>query len=225
MSRIIAAKAPNLLLAPNQYSPQYHEQMNNALRLYFSRLDSSNSAVLGVLGAQFLNSPHVSASHSTDEYALGDDTPTIVTWDTLGDFAGFTLNADNTATAPVSGKYKIDYSLQFANNDSSQHEAYVWLRVDGVDVPNSCSLFTLQTRRRGAIDSYLVAYSSVLFKMLGGQKISLHWATDKAAVSGGALGVYMKSVPAQTTPYPRPANPSAIGSITFVSCPCDQNIL
>ncbi len=53
MSRIIAAKAPNLLLAPNQYSPQYHEQMNNALRLYFSRLDSSNSAVLGVLGAQF----------------------------------------------------------------------------------------------------------------------------------------------------------------------------
>jgi hypothetical protein len=225
MTRLTAPKAPNLLIAPTQYTAGYHEQMNNALRLYFNRVDAGNSALYGTLGGQFLNFPHVSASNSTDEYALGDDTPTIITWDTLGEFAGFTLNADNTATAPVSGKYKIDYSLQFANNDSSQHEAYVWLRVDGVDVPNSCSLFSLQTRRSDAIDSYLVAYSSVLFKMLGGQKISLHWATDKAAVSGGALGVYLESVPAQTTPYPRPANPSACGSITFVSCPCDQNIL
>jgi hypothetical protein len=199
--------------------------MNNALRLYFSRLDSTNSTVLGTLGGQFLNFPHVTATDSTDQYATADDTPTIVTWDTLGVFAGFALNSDNTATAPASGKYKIDYSLQFTNSESAPHDVFVWLRVDGVDVPDSASLFTLQQQRSVAINSYLVAYSSVLFKIEGKQKISLHWATDKAATSGGTRGVHMQALPAQTTPYPRPANPSACGSITFVSCPCDQNIL
>lgn len=32
--------APNLPLAPGQYSPQYQEQFNNVLRLYFNRLDN-----------------------------------------------------------------------------------------------------------------------------------------------------------------------------------------
>ena len=32
--------APNLPLAPQQYDPRYHEQLNNVLRLYFNRLDN-----------------------------------------------------------------------------------------------------------------------------------------------------------------------------------------
>jgi hypothetical protein len=32
--------APNLPRAPSDYSPQYQEQFNNVLRLYFNRLDN-----------------------------------------------------------------------------------------------------------------------------------------------------------------------------------------
>jgi len=32
--------APNLPLAPDAYSPQYADQLNNVLRLYFNRLNS-----------------------------------------------------------------------------------------------------------------------------------------------------------------------------------------
>lgn len=32
--------APNLPLAPMEYSPRYHEQQNNVLRLYFSQIDN-----------------------------------------------------------------------------------------------------------------------------------------------------------------------------------------
>lgn len=39
--------APNLPLAPVQYNPQYQDQLNNVLRLYFNRLD----AILGQLKA------------------------------------------------------------------------------------------------------------------------------------------------------------------------------
>ena len=38
---LIPPKAPNLLLAPPaEYEPQYQEQLNNALRLYFAQVDN-----------------------------------------------------------------------------------------------------------------------------------------------------------------------------------------
>jgi hypothetical protein len=41
MSNLIPPKAPNLLLAPpSEYEARYHEQLNNALRLYFNQIDS-----------------------------------------------------------------------------------------------------------------------------------------------------------------------------------------
>jgi hypothetical protein len=33
-------KAPNLLVAPNQYQQRYIDQLNNALRLYFNQIDN-----------------------------------------------------------------------------------------------------------------------------------------------------------------------------------------
>jgi hypothetical protein len=37
---LITPKAPNLLIAPEDYEKRYHEQMNNALRLYFNQIDN-----------------------------------------------------------------------------------------------------------------------------------------------------------------------------------------
>ena len=51
-----------------------------------------------------------------------------------------------------------------------------------------------------------------------GDTVELYWATDLAYNPVGPVdGVYMFHDPAKTTPYVRPAVPSAIGSITFVS--------
>lgn len=43
-------KAPNLPLAPMEYSQQFQDQLNNVLRLYFSQLDSPTiSAASGLV--------------------------------------------------------------------------------------------------------------------------------------------------------------------------------
>ena len=42
---LIPSKAPNLLIAPTEYSQQYQDQMNNALRLYFNQVDSFTQAI------------------------------------------------------------------------------------------------------------------------------------------------------------------------------------
>ena len=39
------SKAPNLLIAPVDYSQQYQDQLNNAMRLYFNQIDSFTQAV------------------------------------------------------------------------------------------------------------------------------------------------------------------------------------
>lgn len=218
MSRLIPSRAPNLPLAPNQYQALYHEQVNNALRLYFTRKDLNESALLGPLGMASLDSPYITASDSTDQYATADNTPTIVKWDSADAINGFTLNPSSTATVIQAGIYKIDFSLQFANTDNVSHDVFVWLQENGTVIPNSSSRFTLPARKSAGVPSYIVGYSSIVFVATPADEIGLWWAPEKAYNPVGPVeGVYIEALPAQTTPYARPANPSAIGSITFLS--------
>ena len=187
----------------------------------FNNLTASQSnASLFTGSGREINFPHIAASDSTDQYATANDTPTIVTWNTLAESAGFTLNVNNTATATYSGVYKIDYSLQFANTANTAADVYVWLQVNGSDVADSMTSFTLPARKSAGVPSFLCAYSSVTFDIQAGQSIGLWWATDLAYDPVGPVdGVYMEYLPVQTTPYNRPAAPSAVGSIVYVSAP------
>jgi len=212
---------PNLPLGTDQYERRYQDQYSNVLRLYFNRLQNALSTLFNRFGGRYLNFPYVAASDTAVQYATAANTPTIVKWNTLDAGNGFTLNADNTATAQVPGLYKITYSLQFANTDNTAHDAIVWLRINDStpanDVPGSTTIFTLPARKSAGVASYVCGYSEVVFAMNAGDTVGLWWGTDAAASSGGALGVLIDYRAAQTTPMPYPATPSAIGSITFVS--------
>lgn len=214
-------KAPNIPIAPVAYDQRYIDQLLNALRLYFNQIDNFGSGLLAENNGTNINFPFISASDSATQYATASNTPTIVNWNTLDAGGGFTLNVNNTATADRSGFYKITYSLQLANNDNVVHDAIVWLRINGStsaeDVPNSTTIFSIPARKSAGVPSYVCGYSEVVFKLNAGDSVGLWWGTTQAAVSGGATGVYMPYVPAQTTPMAYPAVPSAIGSITFVS--------
>jgi len=210
--------APALVLCPTQFSQQHFDILNSQLRIYFNQLDTFNNTLANPLGGGSLSFPHIGASDSTDQYATADNTPTIVKWNTLDSGLGFILNPNNSATALQAGVYKIDFSLQFANTANAPHDVDVWLRVNGVDVPNSTSKITVTSRKSAGVPSYVLMYSTVMFTLAADDYLELYWATDKAfIVSPATDGVYMEYAPAQTSPYPHPAIPSAIGTITFVS--------
>lgn len=40
-----STKAPNLLVCPKNYSSQYQDQLNNALRIYFNQVDNFTQAI------------------------------------------------------------------------------------------------------------------------------------------------------------------------------------
>lgn len=213
--------APRLPASPVEYDQVFMDEFIRILRLYFNQLDNLNAGLIGGTGGGYLKFPFIAASDNAVQYATAANTPTIVQWSTLEAGNGFTLNAGNTATASVSGVYKITYSLQFANNDNAAHDSIVWLRINGstsaADVTNSSTIFTVPARKSAGIPSYVCGYSEVVFTLNAGDTVGLWWGTDQAATSGGATGNYIYYQAAQTTPMAYPATPSAIGSITFVS--------
>ena len=211
-------KAPNLLIAPVAYDQRYIDQLNNALRLYFNQIDNGLGFLLSDSGGANLSLPFIAASDSTDQLATASNTPTVVAWNTLEGGNGFTLNAPGSATALVSGVYKITYSLQLANTDNAQHDAAVWLKINNVDVPRSTTIFTVPARKSAGVFSYVCAYSEVVFSLEAGDEMELYWATNQSyRISPARDGIYIEALAAQASPYVRPATPSALGSITFVS--------
>jgi len=211
------SKAPNLPIAPVEYSQQYQDQFTNVLRLYFNEIDNFSSSTGGNNGGQYIQFPHISAYDSTSQYATSNTTTTVL-WSTLVTGSGFTLNANSTATCQISGVYKIDYSLQFANDDNVPHDSDVWLKIDGTNVTESGTRFTVTSRKSAGVPSYFCGYSQVTFGINAGQVISLVWATDQGATANGsATGIWIEALPASASPYSRPSIPSAIGTIAFVS--------
>lgn len=211
------SKSPNLMIGPVDYTQQFMDQYSNILRLYFNEIDNYTAALSATDGGGYIKFPNVSAYYSPSQYAL-NNTVTNVLFDTTTSISGFTLNANSTATANVSGVYKIDYSLQFGNNDNTQWDVDVWLKVNGTDLTESATRFTLPARKSAGIPSYVCGYSHVTFPVNAGDVIGLEWATTNAATANAsALGVYMVGIASSSSPYVRPSIPSSIGTIAFVS--------
>jgi hypothetical protein len=214
-------RAPALPLAQPIYDRRQMDELLRALRIYFNVLDSEVpiQSELFIGGGWGLTIPHIAASDSTDQRTTNNN-ETLVKWNTLDSGFGWTLNSPGSATADYAGVYTIRYSLQFANTDNAQHTATVWLQKNGSDVANSATSFSVPARKNPSTPGFICAYSEATFTVAVGNEIELYWATDKAdVVSPAADGVFMFHDAAQTTPFVRPAIPSAIGSITFVSAP------
>jgi len=220
MTFLNATKSPNLPLPTTEYERAYLDEFTKQLRLYFTQVDNVSQSILGPLGGHYINTPFIAASDSTDQLATASDTPTVVAWNTLEGGNGFTLNAPGSATALVTGIYKITYSLQLTNTDNAAHDAAVWLKINNADVPRSTTVFTVPARKSAGVFSYVCAYSEVVFTLNAGDEMELYWATNQAYdTSPATAGIYIEAIAAQTVPYARPATPSALGSITFVSSP------
>ena len=165
---INATKAPALALTPTEFSQQHFDLFNQQLRVYFNTLDAFTANLSTDEGGSSLSFPHIAASDSTDQIAGGNDTPTVVNWNTLDSGLGWTLNSPGSATAGYSGIYTIRYSLQFVNTDNAIHSAVVWIKVNGVDLANSSTEFSIPARKSALVPSYVAGYSEATFAINAG---------------------------------------------------------
>jgi len=214
--RLIPLKAPALPLGPVEYNRQYQDQLNNILRLYFTLNDSQSQALLSNVGGRFLAMPHGSF-YDTETQSDGANTPNAVQLNStfVSDTLGFSVQNNESGnptrvTAEYPGLYNFQFSLQLENTDNLQHEVAIWVRINGDDVDNTATLITVPARKSASIFGYAVAAWNFVFAINPNDYFELMWA------SGSTL-VTIPATAAQTSPYVRPAVPSTILTVAFVS--------
>jgi hypothetical protein len=217
VARVInSVSPPNLISAPEEYSKNREEQLANELRLYFNRLNTNINIIADTAGGAAISFPHIVAYADADIVAGGDDTPTIVAFNNALDNVGFTFNTDGTATALFSGTYSIEYRLQAVNTDNVAHNVVAWLQVNGVNVADSATKYSVPARKGSGVYTYNVLASFVSYASLENDNFALYWATEQAYDVGVQDGIYLEAIAAQTSPYALPETPSAYGLIQYI---------
>lgn len=113
------------------------------------------------------------------------------------------------------GTYNVQFSIQFVNTDASIHDTDVWLRKNGVDVPDSNSQFSVPNRH-GGIDGHLIGALNLFVDLAPSDYVELMWSTTNSATTIQYIGP-------QTGPV-RPATPSAIVTVSLASVPSNQGV-
>ena len=206
---------PNLPLGTEQYERRYQDQYSNVLRLYFNRLQNALATLFNRLGGRYLNFPYAAIQRTTDK-TFTANTATQITFDQNDYLNGCTNDGTDGIIVQQAGIYNYQFSVQFANTDSQIHAAWVWLRVNGVDVPGTGSRWDI-TSKHGSSDGYVVAAANFYVELKTGDAVSMYAAVSQAYVPAVSTGVYMEAYAAQTVPFAIPAIPSVVATLSFVS--------
>ena len=215
---ILPPVAPVLPVAPTEFRQQYQDQYTNVLRLYFNGLGSTLSNVLGDTkqgtnahpGGGYLAFPYAAIQRTTDK-TFTANTATQITFDTNDYINDCKNDGTDGIRVNVPGLYNYQYSVQWPNTDTQIHTGYIWLRVNGVDVPGTSSRFDVISSH-GGTDGHIIAAANFYVALEPTDTVEL-WA----AVTDTDL--YMEAYAAQTSPFAMPSIPSVVATLSFVSRP------
>lgn len=142
-------------------------------------------------------------SDSTTQAIAAANTPQAVAMNTTNIASGFSRGTPTSRiVAANNGLYKFDFSLQMTSTTASSIKAAIWARINGVDVPNSCTEITIKSNTDIVVPSW-----NFTERMNANDYFQLMIAADSTNLS-------LAAVAAQTSPYARPAIPSIILSVT-----------
>ena len=110
---------------------------------------------------------------------------------------GVSVSNNSRINVDYTGIYNLQFSLQLRRTTGGGvKQASIWIRVNGVDVPNSATHVTFQ-----ASSDYLVPAWNFFIDMTAGQYVELMWTQDDSIVL---------TYNAADTIVPHPAVPSVI---------------
>ena len=200
---------PSLGFAPEAYEKRYFAENNGALNGYFRKLISVLGALFGPRGGKFLNNPHGAFQDSTDQVAANTTTAYAVTFNTT-DFAnGVTVASNSRITVADAGIWNLQFSIQFTNTTNASQDVDVWFRVNGTNVANSNSRFGFAPRKGVGDPYHIIAALNYFVSLNATDYVEIMWRpTD--------VGVTIEQYAAGSSPT-RPAVPSAIATVSFVS--------
>jgi len=207
IATLIPSKAPNLSIAPPEYSKQYADMLNNILRLYFNQIDNFSASLISDVGIGLLRSPY-GAFEDTISHTVTANTANAMTFNTTDYSSGVTLVGGSKITATYPGIYNLQFSTQFQNTDTQLHDVSIWLRINGVDVVGSTGYISVPNKH-GSISGHSINGWNFFVRLNASDYVEIWWSTDDANVTIRAYAV-------GTSPT-RPSTASNVATLTFVS--------
>ena len=153
--------------------------------------------------------PYGAFQDTTDQSIATVTATANVTLNTTDYSLGTSLADGYKIKVDYSGLYNVQFSIQFANDDSQIQDVDIWFKKNGSDVAGSNSKFTVPARKSASIYGNLIAALNFNIELAKDDYVSLAWATSSTLVT-------VEHLAAQTTPT-RPATPSAIVTIQYLS--------
>jgi hypothetical protein len=197
---------PRLPGAPADYDPNYINQFNSILRLYFNQLDNSFAALLDSSGGAYLRNPYGAFSSDQDQTATAN-TATLMTLNTT-DFSNQVSIASSKITVQNAGIYNLQFSAQFQNTDTAFQDVYIWLRQNGVDIPGSTGFVSVPNRHAGTNGHTIVGWNYFL-SMEASDYVEIYWSIPTTDVS-------IQHIAASGSPT-KPSTQSVVATMSFVS--------
>jgi hypothetical protein len=200
---------PSLGFAPEAYERRYFGEINGALNGYFRNLISTLSALFGIRGGKFLNNPHGAFQDSTNQVAANTTTAYAITFNTTDFSNGVTIASGSRITVADSGIWNLQFSIQFKNTTNDGQDLDIWFRKNGTNIDNSNSRFHPPARKGAGNPSHLIAALNFFVSLSANDYVEIMWRTEN-------VGVSIEHFASSSSPT-RPAVPSAIATISFVS--------
>lgn len=213
LSKLQFPAPPNLPLAPKDWGATYQDQFANTLRLYFTQISSLLQNLAGTKGGYHLSFP-CGAFHSNDtQTAISTTTAYLVTFDNTTFSNGVKLVDGTKFVVDRAGIYNLQFSVQLENADNQPNDIDVWFRKNGTDIPDSNTRFGLAPEKSALLSFFATGTVNLFVQLNAGDYLELVWCTT-------SVDAKLHYSAAGTAPT-RPAIPSVIATVTFVSAPLE----
>ena len=198
-------------LSPLGYPPEVYERRNlnennGALNIFSRKLTSVLGSLFGPRGGKFMNNPYGAFQSTVDQTAAVANTAYAMTLNTTDYANGVSVASSSRITVADSGIWNLQWSGQFENPDSQDHDVRVWLKINGTVVVGSTGFFAVPSKH-GSVNGHALVGWNYFVSLNASDYIELWWETDSTQVSIQAY--------AASGSYPSTA--SLIATMTFVS--------
>ena len=205
-SELNQVAAPNLPLAPIEYSRQYGDQLNNVLRLYFNRLD----AILAQLRTSDdvdpanINFPNGLFFNTADQTLAAINTGYPITFNQtyLNNFVALQSGSTSKIEVAVSGVYNFQLSAQLKSTNASAKDVQIWIKRGTTTIGYSSHRYTVE-----GSDNHMNVSWNFDIDLAATEYIEMYWGADDTNVTMEAI--------AASAPYPAVA--SAVMAVNFVA--------
>lgn len=197
---------PSLGYPPEVYERRNFNENNSALNNFFRKLISVLGALFGPKGGRFMNNPYGAFQSTVDQTAAVANTAYAMTLNTVDYANGVSVASNSQITVADAGIWNLQWSGQFENTDSQDHDVRVWLKINGTVVTGSTGFFAVPSKH-GSVNGHSLVGWNYFVSLDATDYVELWWETDNTLVT---LQTY-----AAAGNYPSTA--SLIATMSFVS--------